>query len=147
MRKLRVAQAAQPKEAPTAWLKPCVYTWMCVLIHVVDAGDAVRWEALSSAGSGALQQKRAGEPLQVACKRAKSSPNLSRTPLTADPVEEIPLFSESLCQLQWQCCHSCWLGNVSKIACKDFSFSQSACPRDMMHSIPSRTSSRLVSIY
>ncbi|CAL5224502.1 g7198 [Coccomyxa viridis] len=55
-------------------------------------GDVVRWEALSSAGSGALQQKRAGDPLQGACKRAKSSPNLSRTPLKADPEEEIPLF-------------------------------------------------------
>ena len=83
---------------------------------MVHVGDVVRWEALSSAGSGALQQKRAGEPLQGACKRTKSSPNLSRTPLTADSVEEIPLFSESLCPNTCQCCLC--MGDVFTIVCK-----------------------------
>ncbi len=86
------------------------------LTDAVHAGDVVRWEALSSAGSGALQQKRAGDPLQGACKRAKSSPNLSRTPLKADPEEEIPLFSECPSPVSCQCCHSCW--NLSMRACK-----------------------------
>lgn len=62
--------------------------------HWIRVGDVVRWEALSSAGSGALQHKRTGGPLQGACKRAKSSPDLSQTPSAADTVEEIPLFSE-----------------------------------------------------
>ena len=62
--------------------------------NVMHAGDVVRWEALSSAGSGALQHKRAAEPQQAACKRAKSSPDLSQTPPAADPAEDIPMFSE-----------------------------------------------------
>ena len=61
----------------------------------MHAGDVVRWEALSSAGSGALQHKRAAEPHWGACKRAKSSPDLSHTPLAAaDAAEDIPMFSE-----------------------------------------------------
>lgn len=62
----------------------------------MGAGDVVRWEALSSAGSGALQQKRGAEPPRGACKRAKSSPDLSQPPLAADAAEDVPLFSKHI---------------------------------------------------
>ena len=62
----------------------------------IRAGDVVRWEAITSAGSGALQHKRAAVPHREQCKRAKSSPDFSQTPSAADTVEEIPLFSKHL---------------------------------------------------
>lgn len=58
------------------------------------AGDVVRWDALSSAGSGALQQKRCAEAPGDACKRAKSTPDLSQTPSSKDATVDIPLFSK-----------------------------------------------------
>ena len=56
----------------------------------------MRWEALSSAGSGALQHKRGSQPHAVTCKRAKSTPDLSQTPSATEPMEDIPLLSEFL---------------------------------------------------
>ena len=60
----------------------------------LHAGDVVRWEALSSAGSGALQQKRGAEAPGDACKRAKSTPDLSQTLSSKDATVDIPLFSK-----------------------------------------------------
>ena len=60
------------------------------------AGDAVRWDALSSAGSGALQNKRSTQPHAFTCKRAKSTPDLSQAPSATEPVEDIPLLSALL---------------------------------------------------
>ena len=79
------------------------------------AGDVVRWEALSSAGSGALQPKRAGEALQGACKRAKSSPDLSQTPSAADTAEEVPMFGELHC---CSCAKSAARGIMRLSACE-----------------------------
>jgi hypothetical protein len=62
----------------------------------LHAGDVVRWEALSSAGSGALQHKRDAEAPGAACKRAKSTPDLSQTPSSKDATVDIPLFSKPL---------------------------------------------------
>ena len=56
----------------------------------------MRWEALSSAGSGALQNKRGTQPHAATCKRAKSTPDLSQTPSATEPMEDIPLLSEYL---------------------------------------------------
>ena len=58
------------------------------------AGDVVRWDAPSSAGSGALQQKRCAKAPGDACKRAKSTPDLSQTPSSKDATVDIPLFSK-----------------------------------------------------
>ena len=60
----------------------------------LHAGDVVRWKALSSAGSGALQHKRGAEAPGDACKRVKSTPDLSQTPSSKDASVDIPLFSK-----------------------------------------------------